>query len=205
MRGPYWTGASIPAGALARVRCPHVHSRSMSWCSLTSIFTGGRSKHWRRSMAVTGRPASDRPQPSHDPGSWRTSWSGRSTCRSVAPSWPGCPPGSRSVFARNDRVLGAGLASPSEDGGLLELPELDASRASNSAIRVTARCNSARVAANSSRSDTTNAASTSYEGRGRSSDTTRHYDPNASIPDTARNPERQPQPGPGRDLGDLMR
>jgi hypothetical protein len=30
---------------------------------------------------------------------------GRSTCRSVVPSWPGCPPGSRRVFARNDRDI----------------------------------------------------------------------------------------------------
>src|SRR5258706_1451127 len=65
-----------------------------------------------------------------------------------------------------------------------------ASRASNSAIRVKARSNSARVAISSSRSDTTNAASTSYEGCGTSSGTTGHYDPDTSTPDTARNPER---------------
>ncbi len=94
------------------------------------------------------------------------------------------------VFFRSDRGFGAGLANPSDDGGLLELPEFAASRASNSAIRVKARSNSARVAISSSRSDTTNAASTSYEGCGTSSGTTGHYDPDTSTPDTARNPER---------------
>jgi hypothetical protein len=57
-------------------------------------------------------------------------------------------------------------------------------------MRVTARANSARVAINSPRSDTTNAASTSYEGRGKSSGTTGHYDPDTSIPDAVQNPAR---------------
>jgi hypothetical protein len=29
-RGPYFTGASTPVGAAARVRCPQAHSRSIS-------------------------------------------------------------------------------------------------------------------------------------------------------------------------------
>ena len=36
------------------------------------------------------------------PGSWRTSRSGRTTCASVVPSCPSCPPGSRPVFFRGD-------------------------------------------------------------------------------------------------------
>ncbi len=30
IRGPYWTGASAPAGAAPLVRCPQTHSRSIS-------------------------------------------------------------------------------------------------------------------------------------------------------------------------------
>src|SRR6266511_2683854 len=100
------------------------------------------------------------------------------------------------VQIHHDLGFGAGLANPSDDGGLLELPESAANRASNSAIRVRARCNSARVSISSSRSETTSAASTSYDGRGRSFGTNRHYDPDTSIPDTARNPARYPQLGP---------
>src|SRR6266545_1560226 len=195
-RGPYCTGASTPAGASPRVRCPHTHSRSTSWCSVTSMRIGGRSNCWRRSTAVIGRPVSEHPQPVHGPGSCTTSCFGLATCRSVVPSWPCCPPGLRPVFLRNDLGFGAGLANPSDDGGLLELPESAANRASNSAIRVRARCNSARVSISSSRSETTSAASTSYDGRGRSFGTNRHYDPDTSTPDTARNPARYPQLGP---------
>ena len=94
------------------------------------------------------------------------------------------------MTARSTEKPGAALANPSDDGGLLELPEFAANRASNSAMRVRACCNSPRASISSSRSETTSAASTSSEGRGRSSGTTGHYDPDASIPDTARNPER---------------
>jgi len=101
----------------------------------------------------------------------------------------------RLVLPRSDRVFGAGLARPSDDGGLLEFPEFAASRASNSAIRVCACSSTARVAVSSSRSETTSAANTSTEGSGTSSGTTGHYDPDIPIPDTTPNPERQPQPG----------
>ena len=62
------------------------------------------------------------------------------------------------LFFRNDR--GAGLASPSLDGGLEEFRGVCLSRASSSAIRSSARSSSARVSASSARSDTTSAAST---------------------------------------------
>ncbi len=78
------------------------------------------SKTWRRSTPVTGRSASlarHRPQ---QPGSCRISWSGRADCTSIAPLCPSCPPGLRPLRFRSDRGLGAGLASPSPDGGLEE-------------------------------------------------------------------------------------
>jgi hypothetical protein len=52
--GMYFTGFR----ALTWVRCPQPHSRSISWCSVTSARNGGRSKTWRRSTDVTGPPAS---------------------------------------------------------------------------------------------------------------------------------------------------
>src|SRR6266487_2359510 len=165
---------------------------------------GGRSNCWRRSTAVIGRPESGHPQPVHGPGSCAISCWGLATCRSVVPSWPCRPPGLRSVFFRSDLGFGAALANPSEDGGLLELPEFAANRASNSAMRVRARCNSARVSISSSRSETTNAASTSSEGRDRSSGTTGHYDPDTF------NPRHRPESGAltttrttNKDPGDL--
>ncbi len=77
---------------------------------------------------------------------------------------PVLPAGPAPVFFRNDRGLGGGLPSPSLDGGLEEFCEVCFSRASSSAIRSRARASSARASASSPRSDTTSAASTSYEG-----------------------------------------
>ena len=169
IRGPYCTGASAPAGAAALVRCPQPHSRSINWCSVTSARTGRRSKTWRRSTPVTGRPASPAPHRPQQPGSWRISQSGLSTCASVVPLCPSCPPGLRPLRLRSDRGLGAGLASPSLDGGLEEFRGFCFSRASSSAIRSRARASSARAcfsapaaSASSGRSDATSAASTSY-------------------------------------------
>src|SRR5512135_194855 len=134
-RGPYCTGASTPSGALPRTRCPHTHSRSTNRCSVTSTRSGGRSNSWRRSISVTGRPASERPQPAQQPGSCTTSWSGSATCISVVPSWPDCPPGLRPERRRNDR--GAGFPNPSDEGGFDEFQEFCPSLASSSATRST--------------------------------------------------------------------
>jgi hypothetical protein len=49
----------------------------------------------------------------------------------VTPGWPFGRPGLRPVFFRNDP--GAGLASPSDDGGLLEFLEFCPARAARSA------------------------------------------------------------------------
>jgi hypothetical protein len=120
IRGPYCTGASAPCGAAPLVRCPQPHSRSIIWCSITVTFTGGRSKTWRRSTPVTGRPARPAPHLEHDPGSCCSSRSGFATCASVWPGCSSCPPGLRPLFFRSDRDLGGGFANPSPDGGIEE-------------------------------------------------------------------------------------
>ena len=169
-RSPYCTGASAPRGAAPLVRCPHAHSRSISWCPVTLTFTGGRPDTWRRSTPVTGRPARTAPHPPQRAGSCRTSRSGLATCASVRPSCPSCPPGVRPLFLRSDR--GAGLPSPSLDGGFEEFRDVFFSRASSSAIRSRACPSSARVSssapeasASSRRSDATSPAITSCGGR----------------------------------------
>ena len=78
------------------------HSRSISRCPRTVTATGGMSNSWRRVTELTGRPASDCPQHRHTGGSCTTTSSGLSTCRSVEPGWPGCPPGFRPDRRRND-------------------------------------------------------------------------------------------------------
>src|SRR6266566_7022092 len=168
VRGPYCTGPSAPAGTADLVRCPQRHSRSISWCSVTVTATSGRSKTWRRSTPVTGRPASPAPHRPHQRGSWRTSRSGRATCASVVPSCPSCPPGLRPLFFRSDRGRGGGLSSPSLDGGFEEFRGVCLSRASSSAIRsracissLSARASAACDSASSARSEATTAASTS--------------------------------------------
>ena len=91
IRGPYCTGASAPCGAAALVRCPQPHSRSISWCSVTSARTGCRSKTWRRSSPVTGRPPARR----------RT---GRSSPAHGGPPGPAGPPApASSPYARPAR------------------------------------------------------------------------------------------------------
>ena len=168
IRGPYCTGPSAPGGAAALVRSPQPHSRSISWCPVTSARTGCRSNTWRRSTPVTGRPASPAPHRPQQPGPCRTSRSGLATCASVVPLCPSCPPGLRPLLFRSDRGRGAGLASPSLDGGQ---EEFCFSRASSPAIRSRAcassavACASAAAApASSRRSDATSPASTSYGG-----------------------------------------
>jgi hypothetical protein len=184
VRGPYWTGACAPAGAAPLVRCPQPQCRSISWCSVTSARTGCRSKTWRRSTPVTGRPASPAPHRPQQPGSWRTSRSGRATCASVIPVCPSCPPGLRPLRFRSDRGRGAGLPSPSLDGGLEEFRGFCRNRASSAAIRSRACASSARAcssavsaSASSPRSDATSPASTSDGGGPSSPGTQGRYPP----------------------------
>jgi hypothetical protein len=66
-------------------------------------------------------PDSPPPQPRHRPGSWHTTSSGRPVISSVAPGWPFARPGFRPDLRRSE--LGAGLASPSLDGGFDEFRE----------------------------------------------------------------------------------
>ena len=134
-----------PRRAVALVRYPQPHSRSISWCSVTSARTGCRSKTWRRFTAVTGRSASPVPHRPQQAGSWRISRSGLAACFSVAPLCPSCPPGLRPLRLRSDRGLGAGLASPSLDGGLEEFRGFWFSRASSPAIRPRAPASSVRA------------------------------------------------------------
>jgi hypothetical protein len=77
---------------------------------------------------------------------------------------PVLPPGFRPVFFRSDRDLDGGFPNPSPDGGLEEFRDVCLSRSSSSAIRPAARPSSATASASSRRSDTTSAASTSYDG-----------------------------------------
>src|SRR5258708_40103736 len=41
IRGPYWTGAAVPAGAGATVTVPHEQRREISRCSVTSARVRG--------------------------------------------------------------------------------------------------------------------------------------------------------------------
>ena len=132
IRGPYWTGALTPAGAVPAVTVPHAHRREMTWCSVTRArMSEGRSVTWRRSVPATGAPDRPAPQPAHRPGSCETTSSGLPVISSVAPGCPFGRPGPRPVFLRSD--FGAGLASPPADGGLEEFREFWLSRARHSA------------------------------------------------------------------------
>jgi hypothetical protein len=55
------------------------------------VRSGGRPKTWRRSTLVTGRPARPAPHRQQQPGSCRTSRSGRAICANVAPVLPVLP------------------------------------------------------------------------------------------------------------------
>jgi hypothetical protein len=113
-----------------------------SRCSTTRTVIVGMSNTCRR-MTLAGGPsaASSAPQPAQPPGSCTTTSSGTATCRSVRPSRPGCPPGLRPDRPRSD--VGAGLPSPSLDGGLEEFREEAASCRFNSAI--SASCSAIRA------------------------------------------------------------
>src|SRR5271165_908435 len=120
-RGPYWTGAVTPSGAWAFVSHPQPHLTVSIWCSVVTAFTGGMSMTCRRSTAVTGAFFRDFPQQAHFAGRCRTFLPGFSDSSIVAPGWPFGLPGLRPDLPRTD--FGAGLAGPSDDGGLLELRE----------------------------------------------------------------------------------
>jgi hypothetical protein len=78
------------------------------------------------------------------------------------PPMPACPPGRRPLLPRND--FGAGLAGPSEDGGLEEFRLFLPNRARNSAFSALSWAFSVRNAATSARSSTTSAARSSNDG-----------------------------------------
>ena len=140
IRGPYCTGAATPSGAGAFVSHPHAHFTVSSWCSVVTALTGGMSMTCRRSTAVTGAFFRDFPQQEHFAGRCRTFLSGFSDSSIVAPGWPFGRPGLRPDLPRRD--FGDGLASPSDDGGLLELREFVFTWATRSA---TCDCSSARA------------------------------------------------------------
>ena len=138
IRGPYCTGAVTPSGASAFVSRPQPHSRVSIRCSVVFAFTGGMSMTWRRSTAVASPPFRDFPQQPHVAGRCRTLLSGWSVSSIVAPGWPFGRPGFRPDFPRSD--LGAGFASPSDDGGFDEFREFDFTCAARSS---TCACNAA--------------------------------------------------------------
>jgi hypothetical protein len=98
------------------------------------------------------------PAPAHAPGSCVITASGRSVICMVVPGWPFGRPGLRLDLPRSDR--GAGLASPSEDGGFDEFRGFWASRARSASI-------SARSASTWARSTTTSASLASITCRSR--------------------------------------
>src|SRR6185437_546466 len=120
--GPYWTGAVTPSGACAFVSQPHPHFTVSIWYSVVTAFTGGMSMTCRRSTAATGAFFRDFPQQPHLAGRCLTLLSGCSDSSIVTPGWPLGLPGVRPDLPRSD--FGAGLASPSDDGGFDEFREV---------------------------------------------------------------------------------
>src|SRR5580693_832079 len=116
IRGPYWTGALTPSGACAFVSQPHPHLTVSIWCPVVTAFTGGMSMTCRRSTAVTGAFFRDFPQHEQRFGRCSTFLPGCPDSSIVAPGWPFGRPGLRPDLPRSD--FGAGLAGPSDDGGL---------------------------------------------------------------------------------------
>jgi len=130
-RGPYCTGALTPVGAVPEVTAPHEQRRETIRCSvICARMSRGRSITCRRTVVVTGPPNSPFPQPAHRPGSWLTTSSGRPVISSVAPGCPFGRPGLRPDLPRSAR--GAGVASPSPDGGIDEFRGFLPSRARSS-------------------------------------------------------------------------
>ena len=146
IRGPYCTGAFTPSGNAARVTRPQALQRqACAWCSVTSGGGGGgRSNTCRRRGSPSLSLAdSDAPQSAHCNGKWVSMRSGVSASRSVAPLWPGCPPGRLPDRPRWLRVrfrFRAGrLAGPSLDGGLPLLLLSRPTRRSSSSRRCRSR------------------------------------------------------------------
>jgi len=82
----------------------------------------------------------------------------------VSPTWPFGRPGPRFDFSRND--FGAGLANPSEPGGLPELFDVIPNRASSSPIRTTAAASPSRNSPFPALSPAFSTSNSSYEGCG---------------------------------------
>jgi hypothetical protein len=141
----------------------------MSWCSVTSTFSGGRSKGCRRSTPVTGRPVNGRRQPAQQPGSCLTWRSGvghlpqRPALRSVLPArlTAGLLPAATSVSAPDPPARLSSAAGRS--CGSSSPPAPPTPRSAPVALANSTRNCSATAcpAANSARRLTTNAASTS--------------------------------------------
>jgi hypothetical protein len=107
---------------------PRGQRRETMRCSVViARMSSGRSITWRRSVPVTGAPDRPFPHPAQRPGSWVATASGRLVISRVAPGWPFGRPGFRPLLVRSD--LGAGLAGPSDDGGLEEFRGFWPSRA----------------------------------------------------------------------------
>ena len=130
-RGPYCTGAFTPSGAGPQVTVPQPHRLPIIWCSVISAFTGGISVTCRRigrgsarlGQVLPAAGAAGWPVPDHVIGMI-------GSCI-VAPGCPFGRPGLRPAFPRSD--FGAGLPSPSDDGGFEEFFEFCRTWAARSA------------------------------------------------------------------------
>ena len=132
MLAPYWAGALTPSGQTPRCTAPQVQVERICWCSTVRIASRGSSNTWRVSAVVWS--CSSRWQTLQWVGAWWTMVSSTWVLwRRVLPLCPGWPPLEFLPDARSD--FGAGLDSPSLDGGLLEFLLLSANRPSSSLMR----------------------------------------------------------------------
>jgi len=106
--------------------------------------TGGISVTCRRSIPVSAAPARDSPHRAQHDGTCRTRRSGLSVRAIVAPGCPFGRPGFRPLAFRSD--FGAGLPSPSDDGGFEGFCEFIPTLAARSA---TCACSPAASASSS--------------------------------------------------------
>ena len=150
---------------------------------------GGMSVTWRRPAAVTSAPFGDSPQQPHFAGRCRTLLPGRSVNSIVAPGFrPDLP---RSGF-------GAGLASPSDDGGFDEFREFAFTCAARSATCDCSAASDSRSAATSAFCSGGTATSASRSARSSRSRAFAARSP-AAVPGTAGTPGTRrttPQPRP---------
>jgi hypothetical protein len=98
---------------------------------VTSARAAGTSVTCRLTTPASGAPAKPAEHPEQQGGSCRTTRSGASLSCIVTPGCPLGRPGLRPDLARSD--FGAGLAGPSDDGGLELFPEFCPARAARSA------------------------------------------------------------------------